>query len=87
MHFEWDRSKADRNRRKHKVAFDEAVTVFHDPLSAMFDDPDRATAERRFITVGYSSRGRLLVVSHVERGETIRIISARSATAHERRRH
>ena len=87
MHFEWDEVKAKRNHRKHKVSFDEAVTVFHDALSATFNDPDHSAGERRLITVGYSSRGRLLVVSHSERGETIRIISARLATAHERQRH
>jgi uncharacterized DUF497 family protein len=87
MHFEWDRAKAERNRRKHKVTFDEAVTVFHDPLSATFDDPDHSAGERRLITVGYSSRERLLVVSHVEGNETIRIISARLASASERKRH
>jgi uncharacterized protein len=87
MHFEWDRAKAERNRRKHKVAFDEAVTVFHDPLSATFPDPDHSTGERRLITVGYSSRDRLLIVSHVEGNETIRIISARLASASERKRH
>ena len=87
MHFEWDRAKAERNRRKHRVTFDEAVTVFHDPLSATFDDPDRSAGERRLITVGYSSRERLLVVSHVEGNETIRIISARLASASERKRH
>lgn len=87
MHFEWDRAKAERNLRKHKVAFDEAVTVFHDPLSATFSDPDHSVGERRLITVGYSSRDRLLVVSHVEGSETIRIISARLANALERKRH
>jgi uncharacterized DUF497 family protein len=87
MHFEWDRSKASSNRRKHKVTFDEAVTVFLDPLAASFPDPDHSEAEQRSVTIGYSSRGRLLVVSHAERDETIRIISARLATAHERRRH
>jgi len=87
MHFEWDRVKAERNRRKHAVTFDEAVTVFHDPLSASFDDPDHSAGERRFITIGYSSHDRLLVVSHVEAGETIRIISARLAGASERKRH
>ena len=87
MHFEWDRAKAERNRRKHGVSFDETVTVFHDPLSATFDDPDHSTGERRLITVGYSSLGRLLVVSHVETSETIRIISARLASAAERKRH
>jgi len=87
MHFEWDRAKAERNRRKHGVTYDEAVTIFHDPLSATFDDPDHSTGERRLITVGYSSRDRLLIVSHVELGETIRIINARLATAAEREHH
>ncbi|MEK6690020.1 MAG: BrnT family toxin [Nitrospirota bacterium] len=87
MEFEWDRGKAKKNDRKHKVSFDEAMTVFYDPLSATFDDPDHSVDEQRLITVGYSSRGRLLVVSHTERGKAIRIISARSATAHERKRH
>jgi len=87
MEFEWDREKAKRNLRKHKVSFDEAMTVFYDPLSATFDDPDHSTDEERLITIGYSSRSRLLVVSHTERGKTIRIISARHATAHERKQH
>lgn len=87
MQFEWDREKAKKNLRKHKVSFDEAMTVFYDTLSATFDDPDHSIAEERFITIGYSSHGRLLVVSHAERGKTIRIISARSATGHERKRH
>ncbi|MGH8646657.1 MAG: BrnT family toxin [Gammaproteobacteria bacterium] len=87
MQFEWDREKAKRNLRKHRVSFDEAVTVFYDPLSATFDDPDHSVGERRFITVGYSARGRLLAVSHTERGKAVRIISARPATRHERKRH
>jgi len=87
MRFEWDRGKAQRNLRKHGVSFEEAVSVFHDPLSATFDDLDHSSGERRFITVGYSSRGRLLVVSHTERGGALRIISARLATTHERKRH
>ncbi|MBI4688272.1 MAG: BrnT family toxin [Nitrospirae bacterium] len=87
MQFEWDRGKAKKNIRKHRVSFDEAVTVFYDPLSATFDDPDHSMGEQRLITVGYSSRSRLLVVSHTERGKTIRIISARAATAHERKKH
>ena len=85
MHFEWDRAKAEANRRKHRVTFDEAVSVFYDPLSATFPDPD--ATEERLVTIGQSSRGRLLVVVHTERGETIRVISARLATAHERKRH
>jgi uncharacterized DUF497 family protein len=87
MQFEWDRAKALRNFRKHGVSFDEAVTVFYDPLSATFDDPDHSIAESRLITVGYSARGRLLVVGHTERGGRTRIISARRATARERERH
>ena len=87
MHFEWDRAKAERNRRNHKVTFDEAVSVFHDPLSATFADPDHSAGERRLLTVGYSARDRLLVVSNVEGNETIRIISARLASAAERKRH
>lgn len=87
MQFEWDRKKAQKNLRKHKVSFDEAVTVFYDLLSATFDDPDHTAGEQRLITVGYSSRGRLVMVSHTERGKAIRIISARPATTHERKRH
>jgi uncharacterized DUF497 family protein len=87
MHFEWDRSKADANRRKHKVTFDEAASVFYDPLSATFPDPDASRTEERLVTIGHSTRHRLLVVVHTEQGETIRIISARLATAHERKRH
>ena len=87
MHFEWDGEKAERNRRKHKVTFDEAVSVFYDALSATFPDPGSTRAEQRWVTIGHSSQQRLLVVVHTERGETIRIISARLATAHERKRH
>ena len=87
IQFEWDNKKAKRNHRKHGVSFEEASTVFYDPLSATFDDPDHSVGELRLITVGYSSRGRLLVVSHTERVKSIRIISARPATAHERKRH
>jgi len=87
MQFEWNRDKAKKNLKKHKVSFDEAVTVFYDPLSATFGDPDHSDIEQRLITIGYSSHNRLLVVSHAERGMTTRIISARPATAHERKRH
>ena len=87
MQFEWDREKAKKNDKKHTVSFDEAMTVFYDPLSATFDDPDHSADEQRLITVGYSSRRRLLVVSHTERGKAIRIISARLATTQERKRH
>ena len=84
MRFEWDRQKASGNFKKHKVSFDEAVTVFYDPLAATFNDPDHSVGEERFLTVGYSFRGRLLVVSYTE---IEGIISARRATAKERTRH
>lgn len=87
MHFEWDRTKAEANRRKHKVTFDEAVSVFYDALSATFPDPDVSRTEERLVTIGLSSQQRLLVVVHTEQNETIRIISARPATTHERKRH
>ena len=87
MQVEWDPKKAKLNNRKHKVSFEEAVTVFYDPLSATFYDEDHSVKEQRFITVGFSSQNRLLVVSHTERGSTLRIISARRATAHERKKH
>jgi len=87
VEFEWDREKAAQNQEKHEISFDEAVTIFHDPLAATFDDPDHSTGESRFVTVGYSSQNRLIVVAHTERGETIRIISARLATPQERKRH
>ena len=87
MQFEWDPRKAAENFRKHGVSFNEAETVFRDPLAATFDDPDHSITEQRLLTVGYSSTDRLLVVSHTEFGAIIRIINARLATAHERQRH
>lgn len=87
MQFKWNKEKAKKNLKKHRVSFEEALTVFYDPLSATFDDPDHSIDEVRCVTIGYSSRGNLLVVSHTEQGKTIRIISARSATAHERKKH
>ena len=87
MRFEWDRDKAAANLKKHKVSFDEAVTVFYDPLAATFDDPDHSHGERRCVTIGYSSRGRLLAVCHTERRGAVRLINARRASTHERTRH
>jgi uncharacterized DUF497 family protein len=87
MRFEWDREKAEANLKKHRLSFDDAVTVFLDPLAATFDDADHSVGERRFITIGYSSKGRLVVVAHAERGATIRLISARAASSNERKRH
>ena len=87
MQFEWDPEKARQNLNKHGITFDEAVTVLYDPLSATFDDPDHSSGEQRYITVGFSSRNRLLFVAHTERGQNLRIISARLANAHERKRN
>lgn len=87
MKFEWDPKKAKQNLRKHAVSFDEAVTVLYDPLSATFDDPDHSRDEQRYITIGFSSQGHLLLVAHAERGDVVRIISARPTTAHERKKH
>jgi uncharacterized protein len=87
MRFEWDPEKAMQNLKKHGVCFDEAATVFYDPVSATFADPNHSEGEQRLITVGVSSQGRLLVVAHTERGNAVRIINARPATAHERKKH
>jgi len=85
MQFEWNAGKASINLRKHGVSFEEASTVFYDELSATGEDPDHSLGERRFITIGVSSSGRLLAVAHTDRDDTIRIISARAAAAAERR--
>lgn len=82
--FEWDPRKAGTNMRKHGVSFSEAATAFADPLSSTFSDPDHSVEEDRLIIIGESSRRRLLVVSHTDRSNQIRIISAREATASER---
>jgi uncharacterized DUF497 family protein len=87
MWFEWDSKKANLNLKKHGVSFDEAATAFYDPLSATFDDPDHSEGEQRLITVGVSSQDRLLVIAHTDRGNVVRIINARLATAHERKKH
>ncbi|MDT4896737.1 MAG: uncharacterized protein QOH25_1814 [Acidobacteriota bacterium] len=84
MLFKWDESKAASNRAKHGVSFEEAATVFGDPLSDTFDDPDHSAEERRFIIIGTSEQGRMLVVAHSDDGETVRIISAREPTHSER---
>lgn len=84
MTFEWDSRKDAQNRRKHGVSFHEAATVFGDPLALTFLDPDHSVAEKRFVTVGKSTAHRLLIVAHTDRGESIRIISARETTLRER---
>ncbi|HEY4759168.1 MAG TPA: BrnT family toxin [Thermoguttaceae bacterium] len=85
--FEWDDKKAERNLAKHGVSFDEAYTVFGDPLAITIDDPLHSKEEDRFITLGHSRQGRLMVVIFVERGDNIRIISARPATRRERKNY
>ena len=85
MTFAWDKDKAARNFRKHGVDFREAAKVFEDPLSLTFPDDAHSLSERRFITVGSSAFGRVLVIAHTEVGDTIRIISARVATSSERK--
>jgi len=84
VEFEWDPAKAASNLAKHKVSFDEAKTVFGDPLSTSFADPDHSVDEDRWITIGTSQRGRVVIISHTNRGDRIRIISARKATPRER---
>ena len=84
MEFDWDPNKATRNLRRHHVSFGEAATVFSDPLSTTVPDPDHSFDEDRSITVGLSHRGRVLMVAHTERGDRIRIISARELTRTER---
>jgi uncharacterized DUF497 family protein len=85
VRFEWDVRKAASNIRKHSVSFDEAASVFFDPLSVTGDDPDHSAAEARFVTFGVSYSHRLLVVSHIDRDNVIRIITARRATRTERK--
>ena len=85
MEFEWDPKKAAKNSRRHRVSFNEAATVFGDSLGTTMPDPDHSLVEDRYITIGMSSRGRLVMVAHTERGERIRIISARELTRAERK--
>lgn len=83
--YEWDSNKAAQNLKKHGVAFEEAITVLQDPLGWTFFDPDHSDDASRFVTIGMSKRGRLLFVSHMERGSRVRIFSARRVTPRERR--
>ena len=87
MDVEWDEAKAESNLHKHNVTFGEAATVFNNPLAVTFFDPDHSDNEERYLTIGESAKGRVLIVSHTDRGRTIRIISARQATRAERRKH
>jgi len=83
--FEWDANKARTNQAKHGISFEEASTVFGDPRSSTIPDPVHSAVENRFVIIGASYRGKLLVVAHTERGDNIRIISARAASRRERR--
>jgi uncharacterized DUF497 family protein len=84
LEFSWDERKARTNLRTHGVSFDEAVTVFADPLARLYDDPDHSSSEDRFLMVGHSFSNRLLLVVHADEDDSIRIISARRITASER---
>ena len=86
MKFGWDPQKAASNQRKHGVSFHEAASVLGDPLSITYHDPDHSTTEHRFITVGMSQSGRVLIVAHTDRRNNIRIISARKTT-HQEKKH
>ena len=83
--FEWDERKADSNLKKHGISFNEAITVFEDPLCLTFDDPIYSNSEERYLTIGYSYQNRLLLVVNTEREGNIRIISARKVTKNERK--
>lgn len=84
LKFEWDAAKSESNKLKHGVSFEEAATVFGDPLAYTFEDPDHSVAEERMLTFGVSHKGQLLLVVHTKRKRAVRIISARKATKHER---
>jgi uncharacterized DUF497 family protein len=85
VQFAWNPAKERANRRKHRVSFEEARTVFKDPLARIHDDPDHSRDEGREIIVGTSTAGRLLFVSFTEQNDVVRIISSRRADARERR--
>ncbi len=85
MEFEWDPDKVIRNSAKHGVSFAEAATIFGDPSAVTFADPDHSEDEDRFLSFGLSAGGRLLIVSHTDREDRTRIISARQASRKERR--
>lgn len=85
--FEWDPTKAATNLRKHGVSFEEASTIFDDAVSITIEDDEHSDEEQRFVTIGVSDSGRLVVVCHCDREERIRIISARPAEGYERRQY
>ncbi|MCA1629366.1 MAG: BrnT family toxin [Acidobacteria bacterium] len=85
MDYEWDEGKATSNLEKHGVPFEEASSVFADPLYIDFYDPDHSADENRYLVIGTSEVGRLLIVSYTERGDVVRLISARELTSAERK--
>jgi len=85
--FEWDAKKAESNAKKHGITFEEASTVFGDPLALLMPDPDHSIVEHRYVLLGHSNQQRLLVVAFAERSQRTRLISARQATLGERRRY
>ena len=85
MKFEWDESKAAKNLSKHGVSFNDAKTVFNDPLYLNFFDPDHSRNEERYLVIGESNRNRLLIVSYTKRNDVIRLINARTVTRTERK--
>jgi uncharacterized protein len=85
MEFEWDAEKAASNARKHGVTFGEAATAFGDPLAITYFDPDHSAEEDRYVTIGTTAQGRVVIIAHTDRGDVVRIISARTATRRERR--
>ncbi len=87
LKFEWDEDKGKLNQKKHGVSFEEAASIFNDPLSINFDDPEHSLEENRYIIIGLSNQGRYLFVSHTERDDKIRLISARLVTPKERRNY
>lgn len=87
LHFAWDPTKAEANLRKHGVSFDEGSTLFRNPLAAVLPDPTHSRLEQRLLIIGHSATGRMLLVVFAERPDHIRIISAREASAQERREY
>ena len=87
LQFEWDFKKSQSNKKKHGIAFEEASTIFADLLSITIPDPAHSNGEDRFISIGTSVNDKLIVVAHTDRGDIIRIISARSSTRNERRQY
>ena len=85
--FEWDPEKATANLEKHGVSFEEAASVFEDPVADTYDDPDHSEDERRFVTFGFSRAGRALLVAHCDRGDRVRIIQSREMTRREKREY